>query len=189
MNDLSWVYLAYVLVGLMVLAVVPALAAVPFWLAGRPYPARVLLATALLCEAIVWAAVFFLLARGADLRHGNNAKLAFALMGLSLLIAGAAQFVAALRGPRTFAVALAFAAGAVAFIVADTPLGYYILRWVDVPQAWLDVFLLDWTSLAVALLSLALAGVSLMVAVLLPSGSRRPGADGAETKGPGRTSR
>jgi hypothetical protein len=138
-NTPYYLFAGLVLFGLM--GLVPALVAAGFALAGRPHQARVLLATALLCEAIVWAAFFFLIL-SADLRFPGRERLAAALTGLSLLLAGAAQFVAALRGPRNFVVVLAFAAGAVAVIVAETPLGYYILRWADVPQAWLDVFLL-----------------------------------------------
>jgi hypothetical protein len=181
----GWLPLAgIVLFGLMGLAVVPALAAVGLWLAGRTYPARVLFATALLCEAILWAASCFLIL-WVDLPSDLWRGLAVALTGLSLLLAGAGQFVAALRSPRTFAVALAFAAGAVAVIVVGTPLRYHVRDWVDVPLAWLDVFP-DWTSLVVAIPSLALAIATLMSAVLLSSGPRRTGAQGAEAGGRGR---
>jgi hypothetical protein len=104
------------------------------------------------------------------------------------ILASAGQFVAALRSPRTFAVALAFAVGAVVVIVVGTPIRYQILDWVNVPLAWLDA-LPDWDSLLVAVPSLALAVASLMIAVLLPFGSRRTGAKGAAGKGPGLTCR
>jgi hypothetical protein len=70
----GWVLLAgYALFGLMGLAVLPALTAVGFLLAGHPLQARGLFATALLCEAILCAALCFLLLWtdwGFDLRRG-----------------------------------------------------------------------------------------------------------------------
>jgi hypothetical protein len=150
----------------MGLAVVPALVAVGLLLGRRPHQARTVFATALLCEAVLCAALCFLLL-WTDWRFDLRRGLPVGLMGLSLLLAGAGQFVAALRGPRPFAVALAFAVGAAAVIVAGTPVRFHILDWVDVPLAWLDAFP-DWNSLVWAVPSLALAVASLLSAALLP---------------------
>ncbi len=165
-----WIYGIIAVYGLMGLSVVPALAAIGFLLARRPHQALTLFATALLSEAISCAAFCFLMF-----------SLTSTLWGLSLLLAGAGQFVAALRSPRTYALASAFAVGAVVFIVAGTPMGFGVLHRVNLPPDWLNVLL--------AVTSLLLAMGSLTTAVLLPSGSRQAKAEGAEAKGPGLTSR
>jgi hypothetical protein len=162
----------------MGLSLLPAFAAGVLLLARRPQQALKLFATALLCEAVVWAAFCFLI--------GGWGILPIGLTGLSLLLAGSGQFVAALRSPRTYAVALGLAAGAVLVIVVGTSIGYRVLDRLNLPPEWLDR-LPDWQSLPVAVTSLALAGAILMIAVLVPSGSRPPEAGGAEGKGPGRT--
>ena len=78
--------------------------------------------------------------------------IALGFTGLSLLLAGTGQFVAALRSPRTYAVSLAFAVGAVVVIVAPIQ---------------------GWQHLRVAVTSLTLAVASLIIAVVLPFGSRQ----------------
>ena len=174
-----WFFVAvFALYGLMALSVVPALAALVLLLTHRPRQALRLFAAALLCEAVVWAAFCFLL---------GWFSLPIGLTGLSLLLAGSGQFVAALRSPRTYAVTLGLAAGAVLVIVAGTSIGYRVLDRLNLPPEWLNR-LPDWHSLPVAVTSLALAGASLMTAVLVPFGPRSPEAERAEGKGPGRTS-
>jgi hypothetical protein len=136
------------------LSVVPALAATGSLLARRPHQALALFATALLCEAVLCAALCFLLLWtdwGFDLREG----LPVTLTGLNLLLAAAGQFVAALRGPRTYAIALAFAVGAVLVILAGTQVSY----WLHLPPAWLQV-LPAWHSLPVAVTSFPLAATA-----------------------------
>jgi hypothetical protein len=171
-----WLFVAvFALYGLMALSVVPALAAVALLVSHRPRQALRLFAAALLCEAVVWAAFCFLLGRF---------RLPIVLTGLSLLLAGSGQFVAALRSPRTYAVTLGLAAGAVLVTMVGTSIGYRALDKLNLPPEWLNR-LPEWHSLPVAVTSLALAGASLMIAVLVPSGSRPPEAGGAKGKGPG----
>jgi hypothetical protein len=173
-----WLFVAvFALYGLMALSVVPALAAVALLLTDRPRQARRLFAAALLCEAVVWAAFCFLL---------GWFSLPVGLTGLSLLLAGSGQFVGALRSPRTYAVTLGLAAGAVLVIAAGTPIGYRVLDRLNLPPEWLNR-LPDWQSLPVAVTSLALAGASLMIAVLAPFSSRPPEAERTEGNGLGRT--
>ena len=95
--------------GLMWLSVVPALVALGFLLARRPRPALILFSITLLCEAILGAAFYCVVSLKFDLPT--------ALAGASLLLAGVGQFIAALRGPRTYAVALPFGVSAVLVIV------------------------------------------------------------------------
>src|SRR5262249_47865618 len=138
--------------GLMWLSGVPALAALAFLLARRPCQALTLFATALLCEATLGAALYFVLtAVEPDVPP-------IVLTGLSLLLAGAGQFVAALRTPRTYAVTLPFAVAAGVVVV------------VGIPSVGLS-HVPDWGSLPVTLTSLALAAASLMIAVLFPLSS------------------
>ena len=173
-----WLFVAaFALYGLMALSVVPALAAVALLLTRRPRQALRLFAASLLCEAVVWAAFCFLL---------GWSSLPIGLTGLSLLVAGSGQFVAALRNPRTYAVTLGLAAAAVLVLVAGTSVGYRVLDRLNVPPEVLNR-LPDWQSLPVAVTSLALAGASLMVVVLVPFGSRPPEAERGEGKGPGGT--
>jgi hypothetical protein len=156
--------------GLMWLSGVPALAALAFLLARRPRRALTWFSTALLCEAILGAALYFILiAVEPDLPP-------IVLTGLSLLLAGAGQFVAALRTPRTYAVALPFAVAAVVVVVVGIP----SIGLSHVP---------NWRSLPVTLTSLALAAASLIIAVLFPFRSRRARAEGAEGTGLGLSSR
>jgi hypothetical protein len=81
---------------------------------------------------------------------------------------------------------VALAAAAVLVIVAGTSIGYRVLDGLSLPPEWLNR-LPDWQSLPVAVTSLALAGASLVVAVLDPFRSRPLYAEGAECKGPART--
>jgi hypothetical protein len=139
----GWLLLAYlVCFGLMGLSLLPAFAAGVLLLAHRPQLALKLFATALLFDAVVWAASCFI---GVWWFSPE-----LFLTSLSLLVAGSGQFVAALRSPRTYAVALGFATGAVLVIVA----GPYEPR------------------LLVVVTSLELAVASLMIAVFFPFGSR-----------------
>ena len=154
--------------GLMWLAGVPALEALALLLARRPRQALTWFSTTLLCEALLGAALYLvLIAVEPDLPP-------IVLTGLSLLVAGAGQFVAALRTPRTYAVALPFAVAAVVVVV------------VGIPSVGLS-HVPDWRSLPVTLTSLALAAASLLIAVLYPLRSRQAKAEGAEGTGPGRT--
>jgi hypothetical protein len=98
-----------------------------------------------LCAAISFAAAIIL----------DKSTLPTGLTGLSILVAGSAQFVAAFRSPRTYAVALALAVAAVLVIMAGTPMG------------WMNV-LPRWDSLPVAVTSLPLAIGSLVIAVFFP---------------------
>jgi hypothetical protein len=102
-------------------------------------------------------------------------------MALSLLLAGSGQFVAALHNRRTYALALGFAIGAVLVIVAG-PIGDRVLYRLNLSPQWLNR-LPDWRSLPVVVTSLALAVASLMIAVLLPLGSRQPEAEGSNATG------
>jgi hypothetical protein len=161
-----FLFAVLVIYGLMGLSLLPALAAIGFLLARRPQQALTLFATALLCEAVAWAAFCFLIFGMWDLRG----------MGLCLilLLAGAGQFLAALRSPRTYAVALGFAAGAVVVRVAGTSIGYGVLvGWCNMPPEWWGL-LGEWHDLRVAVISLPLAVASLMIAVFLPFRSRQP---------------
>ena len=147
-----WFFFAFFAIyGLMGLCLVPALAALGFLLAGRPRQVLKLFATALLCEAMVWAAFCFLLL--------------LIPTGLSLVLAGAGQFVAALRSPRTYAAALGFAAAAVAVIVAGTPMMWGVLVRLGLPPDWVNL-LPEWHSLPAAVISLSLGATSMMIAVL-----------------------
>jgi len=198
-----WIVIAvYALFGLMALSLVPALAAVALLLIYKfegftdeeraatkervRKQALRLFAAALLCEALVWAA-FCIVLEWPHLRLLNG------LIALSLLLAGSGQFVAAVRSPRTYAVALGFAAGAVVVLVAGTSIqfGYGVLNRHDLAPEWLPPEWLyrlpDWKSLPMAVTSLILAGASLVVAVLDPFTSRPLDAEGAEGKGPART--
>jgi hypothetical protein len=142
----------------MWLSGVPALAALGFLLARRPRQALILFSTALLCEAILGAALYLvLIAVEPDLPP-------IVLTGLSLFLAGAGQFVAALRTPGTYAVALPFAVAAVVVIVVGIP----SIGLSHVP---------DWGSLPVTLTSLALAAASLLIALLFPVRSRQARAE------------
>ena len=143
------IFAAYALAGasLLIVVVVGGL-----WLAGRPKQALKLFAASLLGVAI--AAALMALATRAEsvMDRGRSLSLLFAL---SLLLAGAGQFVAALRNPRSYAAALGCAAGSMAFAVG--PLmsgGHLLLRWAIAATS-----------------SLLLAVASLMIAVL----SRRSG--------------
>ena len=94
----------------------------------RPQQARKLFAAALLCEGVAWAGFCFLV---------GWSVLSTGLTGLSLLLAGSGQFVAAFRSPRTYAVALGFATGAVLVIVAG-PIGERAISRLDLPPEWLN---------------------------------------------------
>jgi hypothetical protein len=165
----GWLLLAqFVYLGLTGLFLLPAFAAGVLLLARRPQLALMLFAPALLCVAVAWA-VFFL----SFLASGYSAQfiLPVVLMGLSLLLAGSGQFVAALRSPRTYAVVLGFATGAVLVIMAGPILsaGLYNLT-----PKWLNgLVYLYWGRLPMVVTSLALAVASLMIAVFFPFGSRR----------------
>jgi hypothetical protein len=95
-----------------------------------------------------------------------------ALTALSLLLAGAGQFVAALRRPRTYPAALGCAAVSLAFLSAPF-LGADVFGMPAVPQILAARSLsLPWVSLGLAL-SLLLAVLALMVPALPPE--RRAG--------------
>jgi hypothetical protein len=181
----GWLILGiFVVYGLAVVALLPALAAAAFLLAGRSQPARALFAVALLGEAVVWAAFCFLLLPVFSAEYARTDRLldrlpiGLGLTGLSLLLAGCGQFVAALRGPRRWAAALGLAAGAVLVILAGTS-GRHVL---PLPEEWLDR-IPDWYSLQVALTSLPLAAASLLVAVLRGSHPGRAEPAGPRTGG------
>ena len=104
----GWWFLAlFVCYGLMGLSLLPAFVAGVLLLAHRPQQARKLFATAPFCKGVVWAVFCFLIGWSIS---------PIGLTGLSLLLAGTGQFVAALRSPRTYAVALGFATAAVLVI-------------------------------------------------------------------------
>src|SRR5262245_45411818 len=113
----------------MGLGFLPVLAAVGFRLTGRSDAARILFASGLLCEAIVGAGFCFLAI--SDLRADIWKAFAVALGGMSLLLAGAGQFVAARRGPHVFAVSWALAVGSVLVVIAGTNIRYEILGWLN----------------------------------------------------------
>jgi len=169
----------FVVYGLAVVALLPALTAVGYFLARRPQQARTLLAAALLGEAVVWAAFCFLLLP--MVRHANadsildQLPIGLGLTGLSLLLAGSGQFVAALRGPRTWTPALGLAAGAVLVILAGTSCSIVL------PEEWLDR-MPTWHSLPVAVTSLLLAAASLLVAVFRASRTRLPNPAGPRNR-------
>jgi hypothetical protein len=164
-NSPGWFLPAVIaMFGLMWLSGVPALAALAFLLARRPRHALTWFSTALLCEASLGAALYvILIAEEPDLPP-------IVLTGLSLVVAGAGQFVAALRTPRAYAFALPFAVAAVAVVVVGTP----SVGFSHVP---------DWRTLPVTLTSLALATASVMIAVLFPLRPGQPRAEGAQGEG------
>jgi hypothetical protein len=178
----GWLVLAvFACYGLMGLSLLPAFAAGVLLLARRPQQALKLFATALLCEAVVWAAWCFLIGWYALTRLsemtavGGESEAGFligwsVLTGLSLLLAGSGQFVGALRSPRTYAMALAFAVAAVLVQVAQTPIVYRL--GLSPPREWTGMPVAV-RALALPVTSLALAVTSLMSAVLVPFDSRR----------------
>jgi hypothetical protein len=159
------IFVCYALIGLSLL---PAFASAVLLLAGRPQQALRLFAAALLFEAVVWAAFCLLLSFGSSVPIG--------LTSLSLLLAGAGQFIAVLRSPRTYAVALGFAVAAVLVIVAGTPIVYRL----GLAPQW------EWQGMPAAGTSLCLAVTSLIYAALVLFGSRRPEPEAAEGKSPAR---
>jgi hypothetical protein len=139
--------------------------------------ALILFAAGLLCATVI-AAVATLTFLGKE-SHEYHFSTMIVLTALALLLAGAGQFVAALRSPRTYAAALACAAGSIVLLAAP-------LLGCDVGTLIPGVRHLDTAGpVPLALPSLLLAVAGLMIAVLPAFHSRWPKpASPEEDRGP-----
>lgn len=150
-----------------------ALVALVLWIVRRTKAARIVCAAGLLCAAVIAAlgALTFLAPRYS--RDGDMPVIV--LMVLSLFLAGVGQFVAALQSPRTYAAAFGCAAGSMAMLCSPL-LESDSLQAVPGVHVVHQVFALHSLSLpGVTLglaLSLLLAVLSLMIAVLPPRRTR-----------------
>src|SRR5262245_36065108 len=107
------ILLAYL--GLLALAFT-SLVALGLRIARKTTPARIVFAAGLLLAAVIVAVATLSFLRREF--HGDDYWTLIVLTTLVLLLAGAGQFVAALRSPRTYGAALACAAGALVFLAA-----------------------------------------------------------------------
>jgi hypothetical protein len=142
-------------------------------LARRTIAARIVFAAGLLCPAVATLPVFlaWLEPLAADARSGESVPLALlVLTELSLLLAGFGQFIASLRRARAYAVALACALGATAFVAAaglcEIDFAYRILG----GQLARTLARLK---LPLEIAGLIMAVASLMIAILFPSGAQQ----------------
>src|SRR5262249_11178659 len=94
--------------------------------------------------------------------HVEGSEPTIVLTALSLLLAGAGQFLAALRSPRIYAAAFACAAGSLVLLAPPLLAGDFVQPFLSLPLLSL---LGDSLRLAVSLL---LASASLLIAVLPP---------------------
>jgi hypothetical protein len=128
--------------------------------------ARILFAAGLLCLAVATAAVSLSGVEEPERIGGEFGVLMIVMSGLSLLIAGVGQFVAAFRSPRTYAAALGCALLATVFMAAFT---------LSCMEITADVIPFEFPApaLPLAVASMLAAVASLMIAALFPSGFRR----------------
>jgi hypothetical protein len=108
--------------------------------------ARTVIAVGLLCAAVI-AALASLSFLGKEFHYAPKSLIV--LTALSLLLAGAGQFAAALRSPGSYAAALGCVGGSMVFVTA----------------ALLDDTNFDWGEQILSLRNLSLAGASLLLAV------------------------
>jgi hypothetical protein len=128
-----------------------SLVALGLLIARQIKPALITFAAGLLVTAVIAALSFLQHGGGYDPDPDDlGARLMIVLSAVTLLLAGAGQFISALQGPRPYAAAFGCAAGSMVFVAAPL-LG--------------EVSLLGDSLLAVSLL---LALLSLMIAVLPP---------------------
>jgi hypothetical protein len=133
-----------------------SLMAVGLLIARLTKAALVVFASGLLCATVIAALAALSFLRREFNQEGSGAMIVLA--ALTLLLAGAGQFVAALRSPRCYAAAFGCAAGSIVYgAVAGLGGG--------------DA--LPWKLPAGPGVSLLLAAASMMIAVLLPLGSRQ----------------
>jgi hypothetical protein len=157
----------------------PSLAALGLLIARKTKMARIFFAAGLLAAgAIAAAATLTFLAR--EYNPDGRETPWIVLSALSLLLAGAGQFVAALRGPWAYAAAQGCAAGSLALLASPSLSGDWggpvlsgIGRWVAELGLPFGV---------VSSLVAAVAGVG--IAVFLPAGPHREGGRRAEAEGP-----
>src|SRR5262249_55490039 len=123
-------------------------------LAGRPKQA----AKSFAPVPLIWAVSVPLFGTVFGERFNKNPPLPTLLFVLILLLAGAGQFIAAFRGPRTYAVALGCAVVSIALLVKSVLFGSF-------PEN------------STVALSLPLAVASLTIALLLDLGPRPAGVD------------
>ncbi len=141
------------------------LVALALWIARQARAARFALAAGFLLAGVISALVALSFLQG-EYRHGIDLTYLILDAG-SLLVAGIGPFVAAFRGPRTYAATLALALGAVAVLTLpflDSDSGQALVGGVNLHLG--DHLV----ALAAVSLSLALAG--LVIAVLPPYGAR-----------------
>jgi hypothetical protein len=113
--------------------------------------ALIVFASGLLCATAIAALATLSFLQGEY--HPEGSETLIVLTALTLLLAGAGQFVAALRSARTYAAAFGFAAGAIVYGLAAGLGGADALAWKLPGGTWV---------------SLLLAAAGVMIAVLLP---------------------
>ena len=149
----------------ILLLAITSLVALGLLIARLTSAARILFAAGLLSATLVAAFATLTFLEGG--RPEPQESLLLVLTALTLLLAGAGQFVASLRDPRTYAAALACAAGSL-LLLASPMLGG------DAGAAIPGIRYLFAAGLVpLVSTSLLLSGAGLIIAVVLPSRSRR----------------
>jgi hypothetical protein len=141
------------------------LVAVGLLIAHQTKAARIVFAAGWLCAAVIAAiaALSFL----SPVYQDQESTPMIVLLALSLLFAGAGQFVAALRGPGTYAAAFGCAAASMGIVVGSALFGADLIGVLGQELVWPG-----WLQAGV---SLFLGVASLGIAVLLPFGTRQTG--------------
>ncbi|HEV8059899.1 MAG TPA: hypothetical protein VGP68_08500 [Gemmataceae bacterium] len=152
---------------------ITSLVALGLLLARRTRAARIVFATGLLCPAVSTLPVFLgWLEPAADDSHSGDSMpmVLLVLAELSILLAGAGQFIASLRSGLAYAMALGCALGATGFVAAaglcESDVGYRILG------GKLATTLVR-LKLPLEIVGLFLAVASSMVAILFPTGAQQ----------------
>ena len=143
---------------------VTSLVALGLLIARQARPAMIVFATGWLCGAGILAlATLTFLERQF---HPDGHEALIVLTALSVLLGGAGQFVAALRGGRAYGVAVGCAAAAFVVLTVGLLVGTDVLYLGEFGRPLRD------NHVPLAAASLALAAASLAVAILVPSAPR-----------------